>query len=173
VGSEPGQSRTLLNSRAAAPSVAAKLRTTVATSSTGASTERSSTTSTSRMTTSTAGMITVRSRFAVSCASYCSAVGPPTRTSGPTASSACRSLATVSVAASLSPASARVTWTWPRPPEVRSGAVGSSGRSVTGAADATPSVASARRVTSATSPAGASTTAGVPDPPGKCRERAS
>ena len=83
-GSLPGKPNTFSNSSAATPTVAPTLRTTVATSSSGATIERSSRASTIVMTSSTLGTITRRSRAPVSRVSRSLAVVPPTRASAST-----------------------------------------------------------------------------------------
>ena len=85
-GSDPGKSKTWLNTSAATPSVAANDTTLASTSSTGATTERSSSISTTRITSRIAGMITRRSRSLASLTSRLEAELPPTSTSVPTVS---------------------------------------------------------------------------------------
>ncbi len=138
------------------------------------------------MTTSTTGMMTVRSRIEVSSVSTAMAVTPPTIASGSTPCTASRSSRTVRSASAESAASVSVTCSMTRP----STTVGSSGTSVgngKGSASvptgivpvgefaderddpvhAVESVSrgSASSVSRSSSP---TTTAGLPEPPGKC-----
>ncbi len=143
--------------------VAANDSTTVAMSSSGATNARSSSASTANTTTSTIGMITVRSRSEVVRVSSCSAVDPPTKASAPsTACTDSRSRSTVAMASSESAASDSVALMRTSPSAVP-----------VISASATPRTPSVAASTSSAREASAITTAGEPEPPGKCRDSTS
>src|SRR6266540_3253727 len=157
--SAPAQPKTWSNTSALIPSAAPKDSTTVAISTSGATSARSSNARITNTTASTIGMITFRSRVEARWMSRLIALPPPTLASAPgTACTAARTRSTVAYAAAESAGSVRVPSTYARSP-FTTGSVTS----------VTPSLPASAARTCAAACALPITTTGDPAPAGKCR----
>src|SRR5665647_2537905 len=168
-GSDPGKSKTWLNTSADTPRVAANEMTLAATRITGATSERNSSISTRKTTARIAGMMTRRSRSLDCRTSKLTAVLPPTRTSGPTVSRVARSFSTTAWAAELSAAGVKVAWTRTLPSTTFGGTPGACPTN----AEATPSTDFTSASTFSALAWGAMICTGDPEPAGKCFARTS